>query len=164
VAGSINDIADAYQWSISQIARAFGMDRKTVTRRIEDAAVRPAGKRGGYPVYALRDVGPALFGQAGTFGGAAMAPNEMMPNDRKSWYQSENERLKFESEMRQLVQSSEVAREMSIMAKAVISTLDGLPDLLERDCGLPPKAVERVQDIVDVMREQMYQSVTQDDE
>ncbi len=59
--GEVNSIADAYNWSISQLARAFGMDRKTIARRIEDAGISPTGKKGGYPTYALKDAAPAIY-------------------------------------------------------------------------------------------------------
>ena len=116
------------------------------------------------PADAVRDVGPALYGQVDSFDGSALTPDKMMPKDRKDWFQSENERLKFEESIGEVAQTADVARQMSIMAKAVVSTLDGLPDLLERDCGLTPKAVEKVQDVVDTLRDQMYLQVIADDE
>lgn len=161
MADSAQDIATAHQWSISQIARAFGMDRRTVTKRLEDGGVKPASSRGGFPVYELKAVGPALFGQV-MVGGTD--PNNMPPNERRAWYQSENERLKFEREMSQLVPMHDVRREMSSMAKGMANTLDSLPDILERDCGLSAEALDRVQEVVDTQREQMYLRIIEDGE
>lgn len=163
MAGEVNSIGDAFQWSISQIARAFGMDRKTVSRRLEDAGVAPAGKKGGYATYALKDAGPALFAQT-TVPGFVFDPESMMPKDRKDWYQSENERLKFEREMQKLVEAHEVRRELSQMAKAVANTMDAIPDLLERDCGLDPDSLDRVQVSLDGLRESMYRAIVGDEE
>lgn len=135
------------------------MDRRTVTRRIEDGGVKPAGSKGGFPVYELKTVGPALFGQV-MVGGAD--PNDMPPNERRAWYQSENERLKFEQQMNQLVPMHDVRREMSQMAKGMANTLDSLPDILERDCGLSAEALDRVQDVIDAQREQMYLRIVEE--
>ncbi|RKR79177.1 DUF1441 family protein [Marinobacter nauticus] len=163
MAGEVNSIADAHNWSISQIARAFGMDRKTVARRLEDSRITPSGKKNGYPTYALRDVGPALFSEHVLFD-PEDDPSNLPPSERKAWYQSENERVKLEKELRQLIPVDEVHLEMSQLAKSVTTTLDSLPDILERDCELPPDSVIRVQETVDTLREQMYMRILQDEE
>lgn len=162
VAAEINKIADAYNWNITRIADAFGMDRGTVRRRLRDAGVLPAGQKNGVSVYALREVGPALFGEVVTGSGAD--PDEMHPKDRKDWYQSENERIKLEKEMRSLIPVEEVHREMSKLAKAVASSLDSLPDLLERDAGLPPDAIDIVESVTDALRDQMYRAIIEDED
>lgn len=162
MAAEINKLADAYRWNITRIADAFGMDRGTARRRLKDAGVVPAGLKNGISVYALKDVGPALFGE--TISGTGAAPDEMMPKDRKDWYQSENERVKLEKEMRSLVPVEEVHREMSRLAKSISSTLDSLPDLLERDAGLPPEAIDLVETVADNLREQMYRAIVDDEE
>ena len=45
------------------------------------------------------------------------------------------------------------------MAKAVVTVLETLPDILERDCALTPVAVSRVQDVIDELRDQIAQKV-----
>lgn len=42
---------------------------------------------------------------------ASIDSQEMQPQDRKAWYQSERERLKFEQEIGELLPASDVARE-----------------------------------------------------
>ncbi|MFC6672518.1 DUF1441 family protein [Marinobacterium aestuariivivens] len=153
---NVNDIDDAHQWSISRIARVFCMDRKTVLRRLEDALVKPSGTRATHPVYALKDVAPALYGNV-IVGG--QKPDDMIPTDRRAWYQSENERLKVEVQMGLLIPTDEVHREMSLLAKAIANLLDSIPDVLERDCGLRPEAVEHIMKICDAQREHLYQTV-----
>ena len=86
---------------------------------------------------------------------------EMSPQDRKAWYQSENERLKFEREERELIPADEVSREFSILAKAVVQVLETLPDILERDCALTPAAVSRVQKVIDNLRDEMARKVVE---
>lgn len=58
---------------------------------------------------------------------------EMEPADRLAHWKAENERLKFEVETNQLIPAEDVAREFSLMAKAVVMVLETLPDILERD-------------------------------
>ncbi|EKG6215062.1 DUF1441 family protein [Salmonella enterica] len=90
-----------------------------------------------------------------------VAEGEMDAHERKAWYQSERERLKFEQETAQLIPASDVRREFAIWAKAVVQVLETLPDILERDCGLQPAAVSRVQSIIDDLRDQIAQRVTE---
>jgi hypothetical protein len=158
----INRLEEAYNWNITRIADAFSMDRGTVRRHLRDAGIVPAGTRNGVNVYALKDVGPALFGETVTAGGHG--PDDLPPQDRKAWYQSENERVRLEKDMRLLVPVEETHREMSKFAKAMASTLDSLADMLERDAGLPPEAIELVEKVTDNLREQMYQAVIAEDE
>jgi hypothetical protein len=157
----INRLEEAYNWNITRLADAFDLDRGTVRRRLREAGIVPAGSRNGANVYALKDAGPALFGDSVNYGSAD--PDELSPQDRKAWYQSENERVKLEQEMRNLVPVEEAHREMSRLAKAVASGLDSLADMLERDAGLPPEAIEMVEKTTDALREQMYQAIIDDD-
>ncbi|MBF5132717.1 DUF1441 family protein, partial [Escherichia coli] len=90
-----------------------------------------------------------------------VAEGEMDAHERKAWYQSERERLKFEQETVQLIPASDVRREFAIWAKAVVQVLETLPDILERDCGLQPAAVSRVQSIIDDLRDQIALRVTE---
>lgn len=85
----------------------------------------------------------------------------MDAHERKARYQSERERLKFEQETAQLIPASDVRREFAIWAKAVVQVLETLPDILERDCGLQPAAVSRVQFIIDDLRDQIALRVTE---
>lgn len=160
--GDVVDSKDAYNWSVSRIGQAFGMDRRTVTKRLQESGVLPAGSRRGNATYALSDVGPALFSEKGTATGGLDL--DQFPDARKAWYQSENERLKFEKEIKQLIPVSEFITELSKLAKAVAAGLDTLPDTLEREAGLDPDSIEIVQDAIDALREQLYQAVVADKE
>ncbi len=157
----INRLEEAYNWNITRLADAFGLHRDTVRKRLKEAGVVPAGSRNGANVYALKDAGPALFSEARMVEG--MDPANMHPGDRKDWYASELSRVKLEREMRLLVPVEDAHREMSTLAKAVASGLDSLADMLERDAGLPPEAIEMVEQVTDALREQMYQAIVADD-
>lgn len=158
--GEVLDSKDAYNWSVSKIGQAFGMDRRTVAKRLQENGVMPAGSRRGNPTYALADVGPALFAEKTPIAGGVDL--DQFPDARKAWFQSENERLKFELAIKQLIPAHEFARELSMLAKTVAAGLDSLPDILERDAGLPPEAIYRVQHVIDALREDMYQAAVAD--
>ncbi|HIC1936946.1 TPA: DUF1441 family protein [Citrobacter freundii] len=144
------------QVNVTQLAELVGMNRNLVARRLRDMEL--AGGNG--ENLKLYELGPALQ--------ALLTPSmkengEMSPQDRKAWYQSENERLKFEAASRELIPVEEVAREYASLAKAVVMMLETLPDILERDCALTPTAVTRVQVIIDDLRDGMARKVEECD-
>lgn len=148
--GEVVNYRDGDLWSISRLAEAFGVARRTVSARL--IPIKPAGERRGSPVYHIKDASAAIL-QVGGRGGGIMPDLDQFPEARKAWYQSENERLKFEKEIRQLIPESDVARNMAFLAKTVAAGLDSLPDLLERDAGIEPNAIELVIDVIDGLRE-----------
>ncbi|WP_445158532.1 DUF1441 family protein [Halomonas sp. E14] len=162
--GEVVSTEQAYVWSVSRIAEAIGRDRRTVSAVIKDAGISPAGSRRGNAVYRLADVVNALAADHRPSAAGGIDVDELMPLDRKAWFQSENERVKLESALRNLVPVDEVQREMASLAKAVASGLDSLADMLERDAGLPPEAIELVERVTDALREQMYQAIVADED
>ena len=90
--------------------------------------------------------------------------DSLSPSDRRAFWQAENERLKYERETGELIPAYEVAQEMSAQAKAVVQSLETLPDILERDCGLSPSALIRVQQAIDDLRDQMAIQIQQSEE
>jgi len=151
-------IDDAYVWSVSRIAEAFGMDRRTVSKKIKESAVRPFGSRRGSPVYLLRDIGPVLFGPAahGDPEGGFNDPGCMLPVDRKAWYDSEKSRLAVEKEMGRLIPVEDHARSLAEIVKGIVNPLDTLIDDLESKVALDWRALEVCQRVIDACREQMY--------
>lgn len=140
------------QVNVSQLAELVGMNRNLVARRLRELEL-VGGNGENLKMYEL---GPALQ--------ALLTPSmkengEMSPQDRKAWYQSENERLKFEEARRDLIPAFEVAREYTTLAKILIIGLEVLPDILERDCALTPAAVVRVQQEIDKMRDEIARKV-----
>jgi hypothetical protein len=79
--------------------------------------------------------------------------------ERKSWFQSERERLKFQQETGGVIPAPEVAREYSSIAKAPVQVLEALPDILERDCAIVPAAVVRGQKVIDDQSDQIASKV-----
>jgi phage terminase Nu1 subunit (DNA packaging protein) len=143
--------------NVTQLATLSGTHRQTVNNRLRN--VSPSGGNGSnLTLYSLTDILTEFMRVPAPIGN-----EEMEPQDRKAWYQSERERLKFELETAQLIPASDVRREFSSMAKAVVQVLETLPDILERDCGLQAAAVVRVQGIIDDLRDQIAQRVIEAD-
>ncbi|MEN1941020.1 DUF1441 family protein [Luteimonas sp. MJ174] len=153
-------------WSIARLADELGMDRRTATKRLRDAGVPPCGKRGGHDVYRLADAAPALVDPIGpSVESGVVDPRDLPPKDRKDYYQSENERLKVEVTIGQLIPAVEVEADYAELVKKVVKVLDTLPDILERDCALAPEAAETVQKTCDSIRQQLYElAVAEDDD
>ncbi|QKN80784.1 DUF1441 family protein [Scandinavium goeteborgense] len=145
------------KFNVTQLAALSGAHRQTVNNRLNNVA--PSGGNGSnLTLYSLTDILAEFMRLP-----APVSGEDMNPQDRKAWYQSERERLKFELETAQLIPASDVRREFSSMAKAVVQVLETLPDILERDCALPPTAVVRVQTIIDDLRDQIAQRVVDTD-
>lgn len=58
-----------------------------------------------------------------------------------------------------LVMKSEVERMFAEYVTVVVSILETLPDVLERDAGLPPEAVQRSIAAVDKIREELHEKI-----
>ncbi|MDG6894534.1 DUF1441 family protein [Volucribacter amazonae] len=135
--------------NINQIAEIVGMHRQTVSQRV--AGLTPSvGSNSKLKLYLISDLIRLGLQEKMT-----ADVDGMSPNDRRAFWQAENERLRYERETGELIPSYEVAQEMSILAKAVVQQLETLPDILERDAGLQPNALIRVQQIIDDIRDQM---------
>jgi len=148
-------------WSIARLADEFGIDRRTATKRIRDAGVAPLAKRGGHDTYRVADVAGALLGYTpGGAGGEEVDPHDLPPTERLAFYRSENERLAVETKLGTLVPAVEVESDYADLVKMVVQFFDTLPDVLERDCGLAPEQVIKVQESCDRVRMEMFKRVT----
>lgn len=138
--------------NVTQLAELVGMNRNMVARRLRETEM-DGGNGENLKQYELGKALRILITPSVQEGG------EMQPQDRKAWYQSENERLKYEQASNELIPADEVAREYTVLAKAVVQVLETLPDVLERDCALTPAAVSRVQAVIDDLRDEMARKV-----
>lgn len=152
--GTLSKREDADLFSINRLSSLFGLDRATVTKRI--AKVSPAGQRGGYDVYTVRDVAPHLVERAAQSDPDAIDPDKFIPRDRLDHYRAERERLKLQAEQRDVVPAAEVDRVLAAAFKSLSGSLDMLPDVLERECGLSVDAVQQCITAVDRARQALY--------
>lgn len=148
---------ESVRLNINQLAAITGMHRQTVASRLKNVEPAP-GSNAKLKLYTLTAILTELVKT-----GETVEVDKMLPPDRKAWFQSERERLKFQQETHELIPAEEVTREFSAMAKAMVQVLETLPDILERDCALSPVAVERVQCIIDDLRDQIALKVIEAD-
>lgn len=158
--GTVSQINEANSWNITRIAELFDLHRDTVRKRLKEARVRPVGKRGGVDVYAPADVGPALFAaQAVAKEDDLHDPRKMAPKDRKDYFMSERERLKFETEIGALIPDSQYRVDFAAVLKYLVSAIETMPDDLERRYAVPPEVLEYVEKWGDERRDWIYKQL-----
>ena len=157
--GEVTKIDDAYLWNITKIEQAFGVSRNTVRKRLMAAGVAPVKKIKGIPLYALDEVGPAVFATAANVAVTKYEPDELPPKERKEFYQSENERLKFEKSTGQLIPVEEVRTDQVRVLKIVVAFFDGLPDKMERKRLFSGDQLNVLESVSDETRDQLYQEL-----
>lgn len=146
--------------NINQLSAITDLHRQTVASRLSNVEPAP-GSNARLKLYSVLDILKELLSR--TTASELVNVDNMLPPDRKAWFQSERERLKFQQETNELIPAAEVSREFSSMAKAVVQVLETLPDILERDCAMTPSAVVRVQKVIDDLRDQIALKVEQAD-
>ncbi|MDK1289791.1 DUF1441 family protein [Pseudoalteromonas umbrosa] len=154
---NVSNISDSNSWNITRIAEAFGLHRETVRKRLRSSKVKPSGKRAGVDVYALADVGPALFsGERNVGDDDFLNPSKMLPKDRKDYFQSERERLKFEEEIGELIPDSDYRKDLYFSLSIVVNYFENLPDKMERTGLFTPEQLELLEKEGDKCRHEMY--------
>ena len=139
--------------SISAMAQEFQIDRATVRKRLKAANVQPSGERGGYPVYTLRSVIPALGN------GTTQDLDKMTPFERKAFVASQRDELKLQTERGELIPIEEHRDGIHALSRIVVRALVTLPDKLERDLRISPAIVEYVDKCIGILRDEMAASV-----
>ncbi|MGL4508400.1 MAG: DUF1441 family protein [Aeromonas sobria] len=146
-----------YKWNNSQLAKAFNLHRDTVRARLNDAGVKPVGKKANAPLYLLHEAAEAIFaGSTVTQANAALDPDKMDPKSRKEFFQGENERLKFQTNTKELIPSGEHRDNVAVTIKAVVSFFDSLPDKMERERIFTPEQLEILEQYCDTQRNLLF--------
>lgn len=143
--------------SLGTWASHAGVSRDVFRRIVTEQGVQPVGKRGGHPIYGAADVIRALLANAG----ASDDPDKLKPWERKAHYQAEHEKLRLQVERGELVPAIEVEQGHGRIFAIVTQAFDTLPDVLERDVGLTPLQLARVEKHVDETREALYQALVE---
>lgn len=149
--------------SVRRLSEEFGMARETVTKRLANSNVRPAGSRQGHPVYRIKDAAQALLDSSMTGADGEIDPAKLSPQDRNAWYQAEGRRVDLEARTGQLIPAGEVHEQFALLVKTVNGVLDTLPDTLERDKRITPAQVEYVIAVKDQLKRDLVRMVTEED-
>ena len=86
-------------------------------------------------------------------------PEDLEPKQRLDWYRGTQAKVDLEVKAAQLIPAGTHELELAEAFKTVSVTLESLPDMLERDAGLPPEAVERATEIVDRLRSDLVDRI-----
>lgn len=145
-------------WSIHQFGFETGRTRETIRRRIAKANTQPGGTGPtGHPLYRCREVLPLLYGNDDE---GNVDPEKLDPFSRKSHYQAEAERRKLMVEAKDLVTREDYVEEMARVLRLLQQFADTVPDVLERDCGLTPDQVARVEKQCDELRNSLAEDLS----
>lgn len=154
---AVQKIDEANLFSISRLAELFGHTRETIGKKLKDGGAMPAGKRAGYATFRLRDVA-SFTGGLPTIEQTPFEqcdPDKLPPKDRDAWYSSENKRLQFQTKEGQLLDRDETQQLLAETLKKVALTFDTLADVMERDVGLSPEQIKKVNEVADNIREDL---------
>lgn len=154
--------------TVSALSREFGVSRETVNRRIDSAGVTPIGKTDkGHLTYKLKDSAMAILGvMSQRQNWEEVDPARLHPSDRAQLAKArldetrkKLEDLKVDSAEGMLVSEGECREQMAVLKNAFVQMMDTLPDILERDCNLPPDAVGKLETICDHLRTKLAEEL-----
>jgi hypothetical protein len=146
--------------SISQLSDIFKRDRRTVTKYLHEAGVRPSGLRDTHPVYALREAATYLCDMNPEFIDkrlATMNPQDLPPLITKEYWNGKRARLQFLREDGQLWQTDQIQMILGVWVKNFIIGVRQVTDTIDRTEKLSDQqrsALQRELDnMIDMTRE-----------
>jgi hypothetical protein len=121
--------------SISQLADIFDRDRRTVTRYIHDAGVKPCANRNGNPIYKLRDVAGYLCDIDPAFIEErlrTMNPQDLPPLLSKEFWNGKRARLTYLREEGELWETSQIQMLLGVWVKNFVTGVRQVQDTIDR--------------------------------
>lgn len=146
--------------SITQASRLTAIARETIARYVSEAGLKPCGERHSHPIFKPSEMLACIYRGPEN----AVDPDGMRPFERKAHYQAEHEKLRLQVERGELVPSIEVEQEVAAIVKRFAQGLDAMPDLIERDVGVHPVLLSRIERAIDQLRESIYQDLAKEDD
>jgi hypothetical protein len=147
-------VADISSWrncSLNKIAQMAGIARETVQTRLIASSVKPADMRDGFPVYDIWEAAVAILAPKVTLDYSD--PEKLPPKERRDWYAGTLDKRRIEKEEGKLLDYSETKQIMAEIIKPALQMLDSIPDNLERDYNIPPKAISEIEEKFNQLRE-----------
>ncbi len=143
-------------WSVNRLATELQIDRRALAKQLE--GVRTAKEtetgRGIDREYHLTDVVRALYLDGS---GARLDPQQ--EKARLDKLRADQIADAIAVKRRELIDVEQYRTALSAVLKTVATTLESLPDLLERDAGLPGAAVARAVVTIDALRETLFKAI-----
>lgn len=146
-------------FSAKVIARLLNISERRLQQLAREGIV-PRASRGKYPMAGCVRGYIKYLQEGGGCGSVSADPDQLNPFMRRAYYQGELDKLKLQQERHELVPRIEAEQEMAALLKIAGECFDTLPDVLERDCGLTPKALARMENHLDKAREDLYKRLS----
>lgn len=147
--------------SISAIARATSMDRRTIANRLDAVEAMPCNGSGKSALYSLRDVIRALACDFGSDDEVSSTDRLNLARARESDLNSARKELELKVQAGQLIPESDVRTELAKVVNDTAQFLMTLPDILERDVGLSGRQVAKAHELVAKHRTAMYEKLAE---
>ena len=152
---------DKFLYSLSQLSTAFGPARETISKRLKNGGVLPAGKRSNYDVFKIGEAARAILADEMPSFEKIKDPDALHPKDRLDYYKGNTEKWKNMQDAGQLVLVEQATSEMASIVKICVRTLDRIPDMLEMKCGLSPSEILLVEGECDKAREDLAEKLAE---
>lgn len=151
MARTVSDISSWRHCSLNKISQMAGISRETVQNRLNAAGVKAADIRDGFPVYDIWQAAEAILAPKVIVDYSD--PEKLPPKERRDWYAGTLDKMRIEKEDGKLLDYSETKQIVAEIIKPALQMLDSIPDNLERDYNLPPKAIAEIEQKFDRLRE-----------
>lgn len=151
-------LAEARLLSVSQVGTEWGISRDKARKLL--ASVQVHGEKNGHPAYAIRDVARVMVvEELGLNIDGEMDPSQMIPKDRKDWFDSELKRISFEEKTGELLEAETHRDKLADALLQIKAWAMTIADRLERDADLSPRQVQSVQDSSDRLLTDLYETL-----
>ena len=143
---------DELLWTATRFSHVLGMNERAISKALATVPCRTIGAR---KVWHVREGMPAIFGGRN----GKKNPSEMEPKDELDYYRAQREKIKLAQDIGQMVMAADVEKTIGEAFKTLASTLDGLPDSLERTHGLAPAVIASIHASIAVARNVLYETL-----
>lgn len=153
-----------YDWlmkglPVSTVSRLFRMEVDTVRRKIRD--LKPVGERNGYPLYNVAEAAEFLVQPRVDLEAylKKLRPQDMPQGIQKSFWDAQNQRLKFMADAGHLWRTDRVQHVVADAFKVIRQRVLLFADTVDRQTGLDEKQREIVQHMADGLLEDLHKAV-----
>ena len=79
---------------------------------------------------------------------------------KREMFRAQMEELRYREAAKELLPAADFERAMASAFKIVTQMLESLPDVLERDAGIDGHTVERCQEVIDRVRDDLFREMS----
>lgn len=149
-------------FTIYALAHLFELDHRTVKKRLLAADLAPESERNGTPVYRLKEAAAYLVLRPALADGT-IDPTKLAPRELAYWEQAQHTRVRREALQGTLLPAEDCRDQLAWMAKTILPLLETLPEIAERDAGATPQQRELFETVINTVRQQIYERLTEDE-